>query len=79
MIILKVLLLLLSKYNDIYYNNVITIYLYIKKNKVKVREKYNYKEIIREYIGDINKGIIIYNLIKEGYIYTVNNNTIIIL
>ena len=46
------------------------LYIFIlRKNKVKVREKYNYKEIIRS-ILDINKSIIIYNLIKEGYIYT---------
>lgn len=46
------------------------LYIFIlRKNKVKVREKYNYKEIIRS-ILDINKSITIYNLIKEGYIYT---------
>ena len=46
------------------------LYIFIlRKSKVKVREKYNYKEIIRS-ILDINKSITIYNLIKEGYIYT---------
>ena len=46
------------------------LYIFIlRKNKVKVREKYNYKEIIKR-ILDINKSIIIYNLTKEGYIYT---------
>lgn len=46
------------------------LYIFILgKSKVKVREKYNYKEIIRS-ILDINKSITIYNLIKEGYIYT---------
>ena len=46
------------------------LYIFIlRKNNIKVREKYNYKEIIRS-ILDINKSITIYNLIKEGYIYT---------
>ena len=46
------------------------LYIFIlRKNKVRVREKHNYKEIIRS-ILDINKSITIYNLIKEGYIYT---------
>lgn len=46
------------------------LYIFIlRKNNIKVREKYNYKEIIRS-ILDINKSITIYNLIKESYIYT---------
>lgn len=46
------------------------LYIFIlRKNNIKVREKYNYKEIIRS-ILDINKSMTIYNLIKEGYIYT---------
>lgn len=46
------------------------LYIFIlRKSKVKVREKYNYKEIIKN-ILNINKSMTIYNLIKEGYIYT---------
>ena len=46
------------------------LYIFIlRKNNIKVREKYNYKEIIKN-IFNINKGMTIYNLIKEGYIYT---------
>lgn len=46
------------------------LYIFIlRKNKVKVREKYNYKEIIKS-IFDINKNIVIYRIIKEGYIYS---------
>ena len=46
------------------------LYIFIlRKYKVKVREKYNYKEIIKN-ILNINKSITLYNLIKEGYIYT---------
>ena len=46
------------------------LYIFIlRKNNIKVREKYNYKEIIKN-IFNINKSMTIYNLIKEGYIYT---------
>lgn len=49
---------------------ILLLYIFIlRKNKVKVREKYNYKEIIKN-ILNINKSMTIYNLIKEGYIYT---------
>ena len=49
---------------------ILLLYIFIlRKNKAKVREKYNYKEIIKN-ILNINKSITIYNLIKEGYIYT---------
>lgn len=51
---------------------IVMLLLYIvilRKNKIKVREKYNYKEIITN-IFNINKSITIFNLIKEGYIYT---------
>lgn len=46
------------------------LYIFIlRKNNIKVREKYNYKEIIKN-IFNINKSITIYNLIKESYLYT---------
>ena len=69
------LLLLINSISSILLYQVFKLDDYIKVlllysvNKVKVREKYNYKEIIRS-ILDINKSITIYNLIKEGYIYT---------
>lgn len=51
---------------------VIMLLLYIfifRKNKNKVREKYNYKELIKN-IFNINNNIVLYSIIKESYIYT---------
>lgn len=43
--------------------------LIFRKNKVSIKEKYNYKQIVKE-LFNIDQNIVIYNIIKEGYIYT---------
>lgn len=46
------------------------LYIFIfRKNKNEVKEKYNYKELIKN-IFNIDNNIVIYSIIKESYIYT---------